>query len=105
MCMREYACVKYEVENRIAKITMNLPQKLNALDAKLASEIVVAMGEANHDDSVKVVVITGSSRAFCAGGDVRFSLHWIWQGVSSSLSTSNLWWVHFRICKNLLSPL
>lgn len=71
MCMdMEYTCVLYEVENRIAKITLDAPHKLNALDAKLASELTAALDEAKHDDNVKVVVITGSGKAFCAGGDV-----------------------------------
>ena len=71
MCMKEeYTCLKYEVENRIAKITLNVPQKLNALDAQLAEELTEALHEAKQDDGVKVVVLTGSGKAFCAGGDI-----------------------------------
>jgi 2-(1,2-epoxy-1,2-dihydrophenyl)acetyl-CoA isomerase len=46
------------------------PEKMNALDAKLGQEIGAALTVAGHDASVKVVVLTGSGRAFCAGGDV-----------------------------------
>jgi 2-(1,2-epoxy-1,2-dihydrophenyl)acetyl-CoA isomerase len=72
MCCEKkaYGSLLYEVENRIATITMNEPKKLNALDARLASEITAALGEAKDDESVKVVVLTGAGKAFCAGGDI-----------------------------------
>lgn len=71
MCMKaEYTCLKYAVDNRIATITLNVPQKLNALDAQLAAELTEALHEAKHDSGVKVVVLTGAGKAFCAGGDI-----------------------------------
>jgi 2-(1,2-epoxy-1,2-dihydrophenyl)acetyl-CoA isomerase len=68
----EYACILYRVENRIATITLNLPKKLNALDSALARELAEAMTRAANDSAVKVVVVTGEGRAFCAGGDVAY---------------------------------
>ncbi|MDR2801352.1 MAG: enoyl-CoA hydratase/isomerase family protein [Desulfovibrio sp.] len=68
----DYACILYRVENRIATITLNLPQKLNALDSALARELADAVAQAANDSTVKVVVVTGEGRAFCAGGDVAY---------------------------------
>ncbi|MDR1490611.1 MAG: enoyl-CoA hydratase/isomerase family protein [Desulfovibrio sp.] len=68
----EYTCILYRVENRVATITLNVPKKLNALDAVLARELTAAFGQAANDDEVKVVVVTGEGRAFCAGGDVAY---------------------------------
>ncbi|MBK5245386.1 MAG: enoyl-CoA hydratase [Eubacteriaceae bacterium] len=71
MCIKmDYQSIKYEVNNRVAKITMCVPEKMNALDARLADELAMAIEEARIDDDVKVVVLTGVGKAFCAGGDV-----------------------------------
>lgn len=67
---KEYSVVLYEVENKVAKITMNNPGKLNALDESLAVELTDALLRAGADENVKVIVLTGAGKAFCAGGDV-----------------------------------
>jgi len=58
---------KYE---GIATLVMNRPDRLNALNNELASALNDALGRIAEDDSVRVVVITGAGRAFCAGGDL-----------------------------------
>jgi len=71
MCMEKaYTCLEYEVEGSIVKITMNNPGKMNALDEVLATELAHAIYEAGEDNDVKVIVLTGVGKAFCAGGDV-----------------------------------
>lgn len=73
MCMKkDYTFVKYEVEGRVAKITLNNPSKMNALDVALLTELPQAIREANTDSDVKVIVLTGAGKAFCAGGDVVY---------------------------------
>lgn len=73
MCMRAaYTCVKYTVEGRVAKITLNNPSKLNPLNEALSVELHDALHEANEDGDVKVIVITGAGKAFCAGGDLAY---------------------------------
>lgn len=58
-------------EDGIATITLNRPDKLNALSDKMITELCHVTGELKSDNSVKVVVITGNGRAFSAGGDLN----------------------------------
>jgi 2-(1,2-epoxy-1,2-dihydrophenyl)acetyl-CoA isomerase len=60
----------YEVKDKIATITLNRPDKLNAFTGPMIDAWAKALAEAQADDDVNVVVVTGSGRAFCAGGDV-----------------------------------
>ncbi|WP_280155406.1 enoyl-CoA hydratase-related protein [Piscinibacter sp. XHJ-5] len=66
----KYQQVLYEVSDRVATITLNRPEALNAWTDVMAEEVWHAMHEAERDDAVRVIVLTGAGRAFCAGGDV-----------------------------------
>ena len=57
-------------EGGIATITLNRPEKLNALHMELATALLGALRRAGEDDDVRCVVLTGAGRAFCAGGDL-----------------------------------
>lgn len=63
-----YEAIIYEKKNGVAKITMNRPEALNALNTVLVRELGNALEDAEKDDTVRVVVITGSGRAFSVGG-------------------------------------
>ena len=65
-----YEQILYEVRDRIATITLNRPQALNAWTDVMAEDVWTAMHAAEADDDVRVIVLTGAGRAFCAGGDV-----------------------------------
>src|SRR5438309_3500177 len=62
--------LRYEVADRVATITLNRPEKLNAFTPPMIGAWADALAEAQRDPGVNVVVVTGSGRAFCAGGDV-----------------------------------
>ena len=63
--------VLYEKTGRIARITLNRPDKLNAINDVLPRALRDAVGEANRDDAVHVIVLSGAGRAFCAGYDLE----------------------------------
>jgi enoyl-CoA hydratase/carnithine racemase len=60
----------YNVADRVATITLNRPDKLNAWTATMEQEVRAAMHEAEHDQDVRVIVLTGAGRGFCAGADM-----------------------------------
>lgn len=62
--------IRYGVENGIATVTMNRPDKMNAVGTALREELIAVFGEADRDDDVRVVVVTGAGKAFCAGADL-----------------------------------
>jgi enoyl-CoA hydratase len=66
-----YNSIAYSVDGRIAHITLNRPDRLNAIDEEMPSEIRDAVEEANADASVHVIVVDGAGRAFCAGYDLK----------------------------------
>ena len=65
-----YENVLYEITDRIARITLNRPEKLNALSHELLAEYADALTQAEEDREVRVVIVKGAGRAFSAGYDV-----------------------------------
>lgn len=66
----DYENILYEKEGGKARITLNRPEKLNALSMRLQRELNAALWEADNDAAVHVVIIRGAGRAFCAGYDL-----------------------------------
>ena len=62
--------VLYRRDGRIGRITLNRPEKLNAINDELPRELKAAVEEANADDAVHVIVLSGAGRAFCSGYDL-----------------------------------
>jgi len=67
----DFGTVLYEKENRVATITLNRPERFNAISETMPEDIAKAFGYANNDDSVHVVVLTGAGRGFCSGYDLK----------------------------------
>jgi 2-(1,2-epoxy-1,2-dihydrophenyl)acetyl-CoA isomerase len=65
-----FSTILVSLDQGIATITLNRPEKLNAMNELMTAELVQAVDEIAGDDSVRVVVLTGTGRAFCAGADI-----------------------------------
>jgi enoyl-CoA hydratase/carnithine racemase len=65
-----YETVLYDIADGVGTITLNRPDKLNSWTAQLGAELGDAMATADEDDDVRVVIVTGAGRAFCAGADL-----------------------------------
>ena len=65
-----YQDILYDVEDNIATITMNRPDKLNAFTSVMLDEIIDAIDRTDADDNVRAVIFTGAGRGFCAGADL-----------------------------------
>ena len=70
MAMQEFEYINYEVEKGRARITLNRPEKRNALSMELAEELRTALWEADDDKSVHCVILKGAGNSFCAGYDL-----------------------------------
>ena len=66
----EYEEILYEVEDRVLTLTLNRPDALNAFTVTMQRELCAAFDRADADDDVRVVIVTGAGRAFCAGADL-----------------------------------
>ena len=65
-----FETIRYEVEDRIATITLNRPDQLNAVSPLMVRELRDAYAAAEADEAVWTILVTGAGRAFCAGADV-----------------------------------
>jgi 2-(1,2-epoxy-1,2-dihydrophenyl)acetyl-CoA isomerase len=68
--MNESQEVLYEVTDRVALITLNRPERLNALTPSMLVDLARLLGEASDSDEVRAVVLTGAGRGFCSGQDL-----------------------------------
>jgi enoyl-CoA hydratase/carnithine racemase len=66
----DYDTILYEVDDRVATVTFNRPDQLNAVSPEMVRELRDAYASAEADDDVWIIIVTGNGRAFCAGADV-----------------------------------
>ncbi|TAF78066.1 MAG: nicotinate-nucleotide--dimethylbenzimidazole phosphoribosyltransferase [Sphingobacteriales bacterium] len=64
--------INYQVDNRIAYITLNRPEKRNAFNRELVSELKEAFSQAEKDEMVKVIILKAEGKVFCAGADLGY---------------------------------
>src|ERR1700683_1727335 len=70
MAMPTFETILYDVADRIATITLNRPDRLNAFTTQMMVDMIAAFDHADADDDVRVVIVTGAGRGFCAGADL-----------------------------------
>jgi enoyl-CoA hydratase/carnithine racemase len=63
--------IQLDISEHILTITLDRPEQMNALTTDMSDSVLAALEQAGRDDDVRVVVITGAGRAFCAGGDMK----------------------------------
>jgi enoyl-CoA hydratase/carnithine racemase len=66
----DFDTILYEVDDRVATVTFNRPDQLNAISPAMAAELRQAYAAAETDEAVWTIIVTGNGRAFCAGADV-----------------------------------
>ena len=66
-----YSDIIYEIEDYVATVTFNRPEKLNAWSDVMGKEVHDCMTQAATDDNVRVIIVTGAGRGFCAGADMK----------------------------------
>jgi len=65
-----FSQIRYEVEDAVCTVTLNRPDRLNAVTSTMLGELREAWDRADADDAVRAVIVTGAGRAFCAGADL-----------------------------------
>jgi len=68
--MDKFEQILYAKEDRVATITLERPAKLNAYSETMVHEILAALEDARDDEEIRAVILTGSGRGFCSGGDI-----------------------------------
>ena len=66
----EYETIRYEVDDAVLTITLNRPDRLNAFTGVMLTELLDAFDRSDADDRIRVVIVTGAGRGFCAGADL-----------------------------------
>ena len=66
-----FKTILYELEEKILTITLNRPDRLNAFTGQMMDELILAFKEAGQNDDVRVIIVTGAGRGFCAGADLE----------------------------------
>ncbi|HEY8571668.1 crotonase/enoyl-CoA hydratase family protein [Phenylobacterium sp.] len=70
MAAPQFETLLYAVEDGVATVTLNRPDKLNAFNTQMMKDLIAVFDETDADDAVRAVIVTGAGRAFCAGADL-----------------------------------
>ena len=69
----EFNTINLDIKDYILTLTLNRPDALNAFTVEMANELILAFYHASEDDNIRVIVVTGAGRAFCAGMDLSIA--------------------------------
>jgi enoyl-CoA hydratase/carnithine racemase len=70
MANHSFETLAYDLDDGVATITLNRPEKLNAFNTQMMKDLIAAFDVTDADDAVKAVIVTGAGRGFCAGADL-----------------------------------
>ena len=84
-----FSTVKYEIDDRVARVTFNRPEIHNAFNATVITEMQQVFNEIEKDDDIRVVVLTGAGKSFCAGADLNWMRSVVNQSFEENLAESN----------------
>ena len=93
----DFATILLKKENWIATITLNRPDRLNAVTPKMAHELLAAIEDVDKDDEVRVLVLTGAGRGFCAGADVGGMTGGTQEGMGTAQNAEEMRRYHSRV--------
>src|SRR6187431_730095 len=68
--MAAFREIAYAVADGVCTVTLDRPERLNAVTSVMIDEVIEALDQADADDAVRAVIVTGAGRAFCAGADL-----------------------------------
>ncbi len=88
--MSDYQKIIYSVDQGVARITLNRPDKRNALDDGIVAEFADALQAAGRDNGVRVVLLTGAGKDFCSGADLASLQRTSQAGVEESMSSARV---------------
>ena len=66
----EFETILYEIKDKILTVTLNRPERLNAFTGQMMDDLIEAFDKAGKDDDIRVIIVTGAGRGFCAGADL-----------------------------------
>ena len=94
-----YECILFEREEKILTATLNRPESLNSVNAKLHTELVEMYADFERDDESDVMILTGAGRGFCSGGDIGGGLL---EGVDPEKAMQQIFWEARKLIVNIL---
>ena len=94
-----YECILFEREEKILTATLNRPESLNSVNAKLHTELVAMYADFERDDEADVMILTGAGRGFCSGGDIGGGLV---EGVDFEQAMQQIFWEARKLIVNIL---
>lgn len=83
-----YKNLLFSCEGTIAKIVLNRPEAMNALNGDLVQELTDLLDRVSQDETIRAVILTGSGRAFCSGGDVKQMASLLGSAVAKDIAVS-----------------
>ena len=109
--MADYEHVLFDKNERVVTLTLNRPERLNAINVRLGSELLDALARCEDDADVRCIVVTGAGRSFCAGDDLRdmespgFSRPQGPDDVKNYVHGENRWTVAVQAMRRLPKPI